>query len=108
MMFTTLMLWLSSAFSHATLSIISFNDLPIEAKHTLQLIKVGGPFPYWQDDVIFGNFEKRLPIEPHGYYREYTVPTPGSRDRGKRRIVASPYEYYYTSDHYNSFWLIKE
>ncbi len=93
-------------------------DLPSEARQTLELIKRGGPFPYpRKDGSIFGNFEKRLPERPRGYYREYTVPSPGSRDRGARRIVAGSghnpditrsSEYYYTHDHYRSFRRIRE
>ena len=87
--------------------------LPREARDTLALIRAGGPFPYRQDNTVFGNREKRLPAAARGHYREYTVPTPGSRDRGARRIVAgSPPEtsgeYYYTDDHYRSFRRIKE
>jgi ribonuclease T1 len=83
--------------------------LPPEAKHTLTLIKRGGPFPYRKDGIIFGNREGRLPPRPRGYYKEYTVKTPGLRHRGARRIVAgSGNEFYYTDDHYNTFKLIKE
>ncbi len=91
--------------------------LPGEARQTLTLIKQGGPFPYRKDGSVFGNFERRLPARPHGYYREYTVPTPGSRDRGARRIVAgrgntgdvrTSGEYYFTNDHYRSFRKIRE
>ena len=69
-----------------------------------------------RDGTIFGNFERRLPLQARGYYREYTVRTPGSRDRGPRRIVAgqgrdgdvaTSGEYYYTDDHYRSFWRIR-
>ena len=68
---------------------IRLADLPPEARETLALIKRGGPFPFpRKDGSTFGNFENRLPERPRGYYREYTVPTPGSRDRGARRIVA--------------------
>lgn len=80
--------------------------LPPEAIETLQTIARGGPYPYRQDDGVFGNRERRLPQQPRGYYREYTVDTPGSRDRGARRIVAGgrpPTEYFYTDDHYRSF-----
>jgi ribonuclease T1 len=88
---------------------ISFADLPPEAKHTLTLIKRGGPFPYRKDGIIFGNREGRLPPRPRGYYKEYTVKTPVIRHRGARRIVAgSGNEFYYTDDHYNTFKLIKE
>lgn len=80
--------------------------LPREAVETLALIKAGGPFPYRRDGVTFENRERRLPAQPRGYYREYTVPTPGTRDRGARRIVAGgnpPAVFYYTADHYRSF-----
>lgn len=80
--------------------------LPAEAIDTLRLIERGGPYPYRQDDGVFGNREGRLPRQSRGYYREYTVETPGSRDRGARRIIAGgrpPVEYFYTDDHYDSF-----
>jgi ribonuclease T1 len=78
--------------------------LPAEARQTLALIQTGGPFPYRQDGVTFDNREGELPSEPSGYYREYTVPTPGSPDRGARRIIAGRAgERYYTSDHYQTF-----
>jgi len=84
-------------------------DLPREAHQTLALIKDGGPFPYARDGVVFGNYEKRLPLHQRGYYREYTVKTPGRRDRGARRIVTGRGdEYYYTDDHYRSFRRIRE
>lgn len=84
--------------------------LPPEAIDTLVLIVRNGPFPYRQDGSVFQNRERRLPQQPRGYYREYTVKTPGSPDRGARRIVtggeagdAPPLEYHYTADHYRSF-----
>lgn len=80
--------------------------LPREALDTLQRIEHGGPFEHRQDGGTFGNRERLLPQRPRGYYREYTVETPGSRDRGARRIVTGgdpPVEYYYTDDHYRSF-----
>lgn len=84
-------------------------QLPREARETMALIRAGGPFPYRQDNTVFGNREKRLPMAARGHYREYTVKTPGSRDRGARRIVAAASgELYYTDDHYNSFRRIKE
>lgn len=84
-------------------------SLPPEARQTLALIEAGGPFPYTRDGAVFGNREKRLPIRPHGHYREYTVPTPGARDRGARRIVAgAERERYYTDDHYRTFSRIRE
>lgn len=83
-------------------------ELPKEARATLALVRQGGPFPYRKDGATFGNFEQRLPIRARGYYREYTVPTPGARDRGARRIVAGGGEYYYTDDHYRSFKRVRE
>ncbi len=84
-------------------------DLPSEARATLALIKSGGPFPYEKDGTTFGNREGRLPPERRGYYREFTVRTPGSRDRGARRIIAGkPGEYFYTDDHYRTFRRILE
>ncbi|HSQ69632.1 MAG TPA: ribonuclease domain-containing protein [Steroidobacteraceae bacterium] len=80
--------------------------LPPEAVATLELIERGGPYPYRQDGRIFENRERLLPQQPRGYYREYTVDTPGSRDRGARRIVTGgepPQVVYYTDDHYRSF-----
>ena len=87
---------------------IGVHDLPIEARSTLALIKAGGPFPYAQDGRVFSNREKLLPMQRRGYYREYTVRTPGVRDRGARRIVAGGGEFYYTADHYRSFKRILE
>lgn len=84
-------------------------ELPPEARETLALIKAGGPFPYARDGTVFRNREGLLPGRPRGYYREYTVRTPGARDRGARRIVAGrDGEYYYTHDHYRSFRRIRE
>lgn len=83
---------------------IAAKELPKEAITTLSLIDAGGPFPYDKDGSVFGNLEKLLPQRPRGYYREYTVPTPGSRDRGARRlVVGSDGDVYYTADHYESF-----
>ncbi|MFF8603440.1 ribonuclease domain-containing protein [Streptomyces sp. NPDC015232] len=79
-------------------------ELPAEARRTLALIRKGGPFPYAKDGAVFSNFERVLPRHPRGYYHEYTVPTPGERDRGARRIVTGRQgETYYTDDHYQSF-----
>ena len=80
--------------------------LPPEAHDTLRRIEAGGPYDHRQDGGTFQNRERLLPSRPRGYYREYTVETPGSRDRGARRIVAGgdpPVEYFYTDDHYRSF-----
>lgn len=88
---------------------IDVRSLPVEAQQTLELIKRDGPFPYPQDGRTFYNREKRLPVRARGYYREYTVKTPGARDRGARRIVAGKGgELYYTEDHYRSFRRILE
>lgn len=80
--------------------------LPPEAHDVLERIARGGPFEYRQDGGVFQNRERRLPAQPRGYYREYTVETPGSSDRGARRIITGgepPREYWYTNDHYRSF-----
>lgn len=88
---------------------VAVADLPKEARATLALIKAGGPFPYDRDGITFGNREGRLPKRERGYYREYTVKTPGSRDRGARRIVSGRSgEFYYSDDHYQTFRRILE
>ena len=73
-------------------STVQVADLPREGQATYQLIRQGGPFPYEKDGVVFGNRERQLPRQERGYYREYTVKTPGSRDRGARRIVCGGQE----------------
>jgi ribonuclease T1 len=92
----------------SAIPVVSIQKLPIEAQQTIQLINQGGPFPFRQDDKVFGNRERRLPKAPRGTYREYTVITPGRRDRGARRIIASPKVKYYTPDHYRSFQQVQE
>jgi ribonuclease T1 len=88
---------------------VALQELPSEARTTLQLIEKGEPFPYPRDGAVFGNFERRLPLKKRGYYREFTVPTPGRRDRGARRIVAGENgECYYTEDHYRTFRKIRK
>mgnify|MGYP005846001143 CR=1 FL=1 len=88
---------------------ITFAQLPPEGRHTLILIRQGGPFPYSKDGATFGNREGLLPSQPRGYYREFTVPTPGLEHRGARRIVAGRGgDYWYTEDHYRSFRRIRE
>ena len=91
------------------LPVVRLADLPPEAARTVELIDAGGPFPEPDHDGgTFGNREELLPDEPMGYYREYTVPTPGSDDRGPRRIVAGDGdELYWTDDHYSSFSRIR-
>jgi ribonuclease T1 len=93
--------------------IVLASELPVEAEHTLKLIRHGGPFPYEKDGAVFGNYERLLPKQNRGYYREFTVKTPGARNRGARRIITggelnSPRELYYTEDHYASFRRIQE
>jgi ribonuclease T1 len=83
---------------------VALSSLPAQVTATVRLIKAGGPFPYSQDGVVFSNNEGLLPSHPHGYYHEYTVPTPGASDRATRRIVTgSAGEYFYTGDHYVTF-----
>ncbi len=88
---------------------ISLSALPAEARQVDALIQKGGPFPYAKDGSVFGNRERLLPAGPRGYYREYTVKTPGASNRGARRIVCGgsqptrPDDCYYTGDHYASF-----
>ena len=92
-----------------SLSSIALADLPAQGRATYALIHEGGPFPYEKDGTVFGNRERILPAQKRGYYREYTVKTPGARNRGARRIVCGgqqprmPDACYYTSDHYASY-----
>ena len=95
------------------ISPIALAELPPQGRQTYALIREGGPFPYDKDGTVFGNRERLLPPHQRGYYREYTVKTPGSRNRGARRIVCGgkprvPDVCYYTSDHYASFREIVE
>lgn len=86
---------------------VPLGDLPEEATQTYELIDAGGPYPYPQDGGVFYNREGQLPDCETGYYHEYTVRTPGSPDRGARRIVTGAGdEYFYTADHYASFVLV--
>lgn len=88
---------------------LPLRSLPAEAQQTIALIRQGGPFPYPQDGVVFSNRERLLPQARRGYYREYTVKTPGARNRGARRIVRGEAgELYYTADHYASFARVRE
>lgn len=87
---------------------VDLRTLPSQAQHTVALIEAGGPFPYRKDGAVFANRERLLPAEPTGYYREYTVPTPGAPDRGARRIIGGRAgELYWTADHYASFARIR-
>ena len=88
---------------------VAVADLQAEARKTIALIHAGGPFPHARDGVVFGNREGLLPRQKRGYYHEYTVPTPGARDRGARRIVSGQGgELYYSDDHYATFRRIRE
>jgi ribonuclease T1 len=107
----------TAAVARNTQDVISIRALPPEAQRVLVLIQQGGPFPHAKDGVTFFNRERLLPSQARGYYTEYTVPTPGARTRGARRIVAgrgpggnpaTSGEYWYTSDHYSSFQRIQE
>ena len=108
------MSWLAVAVAVLAVGLAQAQDIPAaklpkEARETLALIRAGGPFPYPQDGRTFQNREKLLPQQARGYYREYTVKTPGARDRGARRIVSGKGgEFYYTADHYRSFKRIIE
>ncbi|NUT32180.1 MAG: ribonuclease N1 [Hamadaea sp.] len=94
----------SAATPVSGLPTVAVAQLPQQARDTLALIGKGGPYPYDRDGITFGNNEKLLPQQARGYYKEYTVPTPGSRDRGARRLVVGRNgDVYYTSDHYASF-----
>jgi ribonuclease T1 len=96
----------------SALPVVALATLPEQAQQTYRLVLSGGPFPYRKDGTVFGNRERLLPSKARGYYREYTVPTPGSSDRGARRIVcggqqpSEPDACFYTADHYASFRLI--
>jgi ribonuclease T1 len=93
-------------------AVIGASALPVQGKAVMEQIRVGGPFRYEKDGTVFGNRERLLPGQKRGYYREYTVPTPGLNHRGARRIVCggqkprTPDDCYYTEDHYASFRLI--
>ena len=97
-----------AAAGNASVATIAHAELPAEARATLALIRAGGPFPYERDGIVFGNREGLLPRQARGYYREYTVPTPGARTRGARRLIVGGEprrlaEVWYTADHYQSF-----
>lgn len=92
---------------------VQVTELPAQARETYVRIRQGGPFPYDKDGAVFGNREHQLPRATRGFYREYTVTTPGSRDRGARRIVCGgpqrlPHACWYSADHYASFRMIVE
>jgi ribonuclease T1 len=94
----------TSATAGTSSSTVAASALPPEARTTIKAIQAGGPFPYDRDGIVFENREGLLPAEPSGFYHEYTVPTPGSGDRGARRIVQSSGDVlYWSSDHYKTF-----
>jgi ribonuclease T1 len=108
-----LLLWLPQiqavAADQAELPVVARAELPAEARETLRAIEQGGPYAYERDGTVFRNYEKVLPRQSRGYYREYTVRTPGLRHRGARRIVCGKLpECYYTPDHYRTFKRIRE
>jgi len=105
---TLLLAALAGAARESPQPAIAISALPAEARTTLERIRAGGPFPYPRDGVVFSNRENLLPAKARSYYHEYTVPTPGVRTRGARRIVcggavATLSECYYSGDHYQSF-----
>ncbi len=94
----------SSAERFSDLPSVQVDSLPAEARETLDRIESNGPYPYRKDGSTFQNREGLLPDQEIGHYREFTVDTPGSPDRGARRIVAGDDgERFYTADHYASF-----
>lgn len=99
---------LQAALTAQAVGDICYSDLPAQAHDTLDLIDAGGPFPYPQDGTVFQNREGLLPAQSASYYHEYTVETPGSDNRGARRVVtgSAAEEDYYTADHYASFDLV--
>jgi ribonuclease T1 len=101
--------FLSAGEQQRSIATVNATDLPKEARQTIALIRKGGPYPYRKDGAVFFNFERLLPLHERGYYKEFTVPSPGSRDRGARRIIlGKPGELYYTDNHYQSFRLVRE
>ena len=100
---------LSASLRQRSIATVDISELPREARQTIALIKKGGPYPYRKDGAVFGNFERRLPLHERGYYREFTVPSQGARNRGARRIIRGKAgEFYYTDDHYETFRLVRE
>ena len=102
----------SSVLPGAAVASVAYTGLPPQGQEVMEQIRQGGPFRYEKDGTVFGNRERQLPGQRRGYYREYTVPTPGLSHRGARRIVCggkqprAPDACYYTEDHYSSFRLI--
>ena len=102
----------SSTLPGSAVASVAYSGLPVQGREVMSQIRQGGPFRYEKDGTVFGNRERLLPGQKRGYYREYTVPTPGLNHRGARRIVCgglkprAPDGCYYTEDHYSSFRLI--
>jgi ribonuclease T1 len=102
----------SSSLPGSAVASVAYSGLPVQGREVMSQIRQGGPFRYEKDGTVFGNRERLLPGQKRGYYREYTVPTPGLNHRGARRIVCggqrprAPDDCYYTEDHYSSFRLI--
>ena len=102
----------SSVLPGAAVASVAYTGLPPQGQEVMELVRQGGPFRYEKDGTVFGNRERQLPSQRRGYYREYTVPTPGLSHRGAKRIVCggkqprSPEACYFTEDHYSSFRLI--
>ncbi|MBU4520646.1 MAG: ribonuclease N [Gammaproteobacteria bacterium] len=102
----------SSTLPGSAVASVAYSGLPVQGREVMSQIRQGGPFRYEKDGTVFGNRERLLPGQKRGYYREYTVPTPGLNHRGARRIVCggqrprAPDDCYYTEDHYSSFRLI--
>lgn len=107
--FAALVLTTSAATAFAFSNDVALSELPKQAQSTYALIQQGGPFPFEKDGVVFGNRERQLPQQKRGYYREYTVKTPSTKNRGPIRIVCGGEKSkpmsacYYTNDHYASF-----
>ena len=93
----------------AGMDTVAESTLPVEARQVVRRLETGGTFHHRKDGATFADREGRLPVKPSGYYKEYTVATPGSVDRGARRIIAGQQsELYYTDDHYSSFqWIVR-
>jgi ribonuclease T1 len=102
----------ASSLPGSAVTSVAYAGLPVQGREVMTQIRQGGPFRYEKDGTVFGNRERLLPGQKRGYYREYTVPTPGLNHRGAKRIVCggqrprAPDDCFYTEDHYSSFRLI--
>ena len=103
------LLWLPAGYAAQSLPEMAVAELPSEGRDTLRAIRQGGPYAYPRDGVVFKNYERILPKRQRGYYHEYTVKTPGARNRGARRIICGDQvDCYYTADHYQTFKRLRE